>query len=56
MIPFSFLRKIFPTLTSLVFFYLLRKFFGEQIPKRKSHSSDFDTSKIVEGEIVEEET
>jgi len=55
MIPFVIIRKILASIAPLVLFYLLRKVARNQhLPKRKSHSSVFDTSKIVEGEIVEE--
>ena len=55
MIPFVIIRKILVSLAPLALFYLLRKVARNQhVPKRKTHSSDFDTSKIVEGEIVEE--
>lgn len=55
MIPFAILRKILVSLVPLALFYLLRKVGREQhLPKEKSHSSGFDKSQIVEGEIVEE--
>ena len=38
---------------SLALFYLSRKIAKEQ-PKQKSHLSDFDKSRIVEGEIVKD--
>ena len=55
MTPFTLVRKILVSLVSLALFYLLRKVAREQhLPKRKSHLSGFDPSRIVEGEIVEE--
>jgi len=53
-IPFSILRKILLTLAPLVLFYLLKKQSSKGEVKRKSSLSDFDKSKIVEGEIVED--
>ena len=50
--PFSFFRKILLTLAPLALFYLLGRKGKEKI-KIKSSLSDFDKSKIVEGEIVE---
>jgi len=56
MIPFILIRKILLSLVPLALFYLLRKVAkGQHLPKRKSHSSDLNTNKIVEGEIVEGE-
>lgn len=54
MFPVSLIRKILLTLVPLVLFYLLKKGKKKDI-KKKSSLSDFDKSKIVEGEIVEEE-
>lgn len=55
MILFTLARKILVSLAPLALFYLLRKVSRRQhLPKRKSRLSDFDTSRIVEGEIVEE--
>ena len=55
MIPFILIKKILVSLTPLALFYILRKVAkGQQLPKRKSHPPDFDKSRIVEGEIVEE--
>jgi len=55
MILFTLVRKILVSLAPLALFYLLRKVARYQhLPKRKSHSSGFDTSRIVEEEIVEE--
>ncbi len=63
MILFTLIRKILVPLVPLVLFYLFRKISRKQhLPKKKSHSPDFDPSaefmasksKIVEGEIVEE--
>jgi len=55
MIPFVLIRKILVSLAPLALFYLLRKVAkGKQLPKRKSHPPDFDKSRIMEGEIVEE--
>ena len=55
MIPFTLIRKILVSLVPLALFYLFKKVAREQhLPKRKSQSSGFDKSQIVEGEIVEE--
>lgn len=54
MIPVSLIRKILLTLAPLAFFYLLKKKGSKGEVKRKSSLSDFDKSKIVEGEILEE--
>ena len=55
MILFTLVRKILVSLAPLALFFLLRKVSRKQhLPKRKSYSSDFDKSRIVEGEIVEE--
>lgn len=55
MIPIALLRKILVSIAPLALFYLLRKVAKDQhLPKRKTHSSGFDKSQIVEGEIVEE--
>lgn len=55
MIAFALIRKMLVSIAPLALFYLLRKVAKDQhMPKRKSHPSDFDTSKIVEGEIVKE--
>jgi len=55
MIPFVIIRKILASIAPLALFYLLKKVARNQhLPKKKSHQSDFDSSKIVEGEIVEE--
>jgi len=49
------LKKILLSLAPLALFYLLRRVArNHHLPKSKSHSSDFDKSKVVEGEIVEE--
>ena len=53
MIQFIIIRKIFLFLVPLVLFYLLRKM-GKGEPGRKSYLSEFDKEKIVEGEIVDE--
>lgn len=56
MIPLILIRKMLVSLVPLALFYLLRKVAKKQhLPKGKSHLSDFDTSQVVEGEIVEEE-
>lgn len=48
-------RRVLLPLLPLALFYLLRKVArGQHVPKRKSHTAGFDTSKIVEGQIVEE--
>jgi len=55
MIAFALIRKILVSIAPLALFYLLRKVARNQhVPKRKTHSSGFDKSQIVEGEIVEE--
>ena len=55
MIPFVLVRKILVSIAPLALFFLLRNVAkGQHLPKRKSHSPDFDKSRIVEGEIVEE--
>ncbi len=54
MIPFVIIRKILLSIVPLVLFYLLRKMIKNQEPKRKLHLPDFDKEKIVEGEIVDE--
>ncbi len=53
MIGLVIIRKILLFLAPMVLFYFLRKMRKEQ-PKRKSHLSDFDRDKIIDGEIVEE--
>ena len=56
MIPFALIRKVLVSLAPLALFYLLRRVARKQhLPKKKSHPFDFDKSKVVEGEIVEEE-
>lgn len=54
MIPLIIIKKIFLFLGPLFLFYLLKKMGNNQQPKRKSHLSNFDKDKIVEGEIVDE--
>ncbi len=54
MIPFTLIRKILVSLAPLALFYLLKKVSKKHLPKRKSHISGFDKSRVVEGEIVEE--
>lgn len=55
MIPFAIIRRILLSIAPLALFYLLRKVASKQhLPKRKSHLSGFDTSQVVEGEIVED--
>ncbi|MBU3895873.1 hypothetical protein KKG36_00935 [Patescibacteria group bacterium] len=51
MIPFSFFKKILLTLAPVALLYLLKKGEKKDI-KKKSSLSDFDKSKIEEGEIV----
>ncbi len=53
MIPFIIIRKIFLSITPLVFFYLLRKV-SKDSTLGKSKLSNIDKSQIVEGEIVDE--
>ena len=52
MIPFAIVRKVLLFFAPLVFFYILRKI-GKK-PQGKSHQSNVDKSRIVEGEIIEE--
>lgn len=53
---FILVRKILVTLAPLALFYFLRKVAKKQhLPKRKSHSSGFDPSRIAEEEILEGE-
>ena len=54
MIQFIIIRKVLLSLVPLLLFYLLRKMGNKQQLKRKSHLSEFDKEKIVEGEIVDE--
>ena len=55
MLLLSIIRRVLLAFVPLALFYLLRKVSREQrLPKEKSRSPDFDTSRIVEGEIVEE--
>ena len=55
MIAFALIRKILAYIAPLALFFILRNVAkGQHLPKRKSHSSDFDKSQVVEGEIVEE--
>ena len=54
MIQFIIIKKILLFLTPIFFFYFLRKMGKRENLKKKSHLSEFDKSKIVEGEIVDE--
>ena len=63
MIAFALIRKMLVSIAPLALFFILRNVAkGQHLPKRKSHTAGFDpstplrasTSKIVEGEIVEE--
>lgn len=54
MIQFIIIRKILLSLVPLILFHLFRKMGNKQQLKRKSHLSEFDKEKIVEGEIVDE--
>ncbi len=55
MLLLSIIRRVLLPLVPLALFYLLKKVAKKQhLPKRKSHSSDFDKSQVVEGEIVGE--
>ena len=57
MLLLGIIRKILVSLVPLALFYLLRKVARDQhVPKRKSHTSAFDKSQVVEGEIVEEKS
>ena len=53
MIPFVVVGKILLSLVPLALFYLLRKI-GKEPPKGKLNSYDFEKSRIVDGEIVED--
>lgn len=54
MIQFIIIRKVLLFLAPLVAVYLLRKMGKREQSKKKSHLSEFDKEKIVEGEIVDE--
>jgi len=55
MLLWGIIKKVLLPFVPLALFYLLRKVVkGQQLPKRKSHSPDFDRSQVVEGEIIEE--
>ena len=54
MIQFIVIKKILLFLAPLFLFYLLRKIGKREQPKKKSHLSDSDKEKIVEGDIVDE--
>ena len=54
MIPFVIIRKIFLSIAPLILFYLFKKMIKNQEPKKRSHLSDFDKEKIIEGKIVDE--
>lgn len=54
MIPLLIIKKILLFLAPLFLFYFLKKIGKRGKPKRKSHLSDFDKEKIVEGDIVDE--
>ncbi|OGE19066.1 hypothetical protein A3D83_00010 [Candidatus Daviesbacteria bacterium RIFCSPHIGHO2_02_FULL_41_10] len=54
MIQIIIIRKVLLYLVPLILFYLLRKMGKREQSKRKSHLFDFDKEKIVEGEIVDE--
>lgn len=54
MIPLIIIKKILLFLAPLFVFYLLRKMGKREQSKKKSHQSNFDKEKIVEGEIVDE--
>ena len=54
MIPLLIIKKILLFLAPIFLFYLLRKTGKREQPKRKSHLSEFDKSRIVDGEIVDE--
>ena len=54
MIQIIIIRKVLLSLVPLILFYLLRKMGKRENLKKKSHLSEFDKSKIVEGEIVDE--
>lgn len=53
MIPFVIIRKILLSFVPMVLFYLLRKSSKDKT-LGKSHLSEFDKEKIVEGKIVDE--
>lgn len=54
MIPLIIIKKILLFLAPLFVLYLLRKMGKREQSKKKSHLSNFDKEKIVEGEIVDE--
>ena len=54
MIQIIIIRKVLLSLVPLILFYLLRKMGKRENLKKKSHLFDFDKEKIVEGEIVDE--
>ncbi len=54
MIPLIIIKKILLSLAPLFLFYLLRKMGKGRQLGRKSKLSDFDKDKIVEGEIIDE--
>jgi len=54
MIPFIIVKKILLFFAPFLLFYFLRKI-GRKNLKKKPRSFNLDKSKIVEGEVVEEE-
>jgi len=54
MIQFIIIKKILLFLTPIFFFYFLRKMGKRKQSKRKSYLSNFDKEKIIDGEIVDE--
>jgi len=54
MIPLLIIKKLLLFLVPIFLFYFLRKMGNKQQPKRKSHLSNFDKEKIIDGEIVDE--
>ena len=54
MIQFIIIKKILLFLTPIFLFYFLRKMGKRKQFKRKSYLSNFDKEKIIDGEIVDE--
>jgi len=54
MIQFIIIKKILLFLAPIFLFYFLRKMGKREQSKRKSYLSNFDKEKIIDGEIVDE--
>ena len=54
MIPLIIIKKILLFLTPIFLFYFLRKMGKREQSNRKSYLSNFDKEKIIDGEIVDE--